>query len=84
MINCCLSLGPAVFTLGFPFLALTLRPSRPWRGLSLLHAAPLAGLDLVPGAPARHLLLLLDGLQLGRGELLVQADAALAFLGVRF
>ena len=83
MINCCLSLGPAVFTLGFPFLALTLRPPGPWGGLSLLHASPFTGLGLLPSHPARLVLLLLHGLQLRRGELLVSADAALTFLGMR-
>lgn len=75
MIDCCLSPGPAVFTLRFPLLALALHPGGPGRGLSLLHAGPLAGLVL--------LLLLLQGLQLGRGEFLVSADAALTLLGVR-
>ena len=79
MINCCLSLGPAVFTLWFPFLTLTLRSPGPWGGLSLLHTSPLTGL----GPPARLVLLLLHGLQLGRGELLVSADAALTLFGVR-
>ena len=83
MVSCCLSLGPAVFTLWFAFLALTLRPPGPWGGLSLLHTSPLTGLGLLPGPPARLVLLLLDGLQLGRGELLVGADAALTLLGVR-
>ena len=75
MIDCRLPLGPPVFALLFPFLALTLQPGGPGRGLSLLHAGPLAGLVL--------LLLLLQGLQLGRGEFLVSADAALTLLGVR-
>ena len=83
MIDCCLPLGPPVFALRLPFLALTLQPSCPGRGLSLLHPAPLAGLHLLPRRPGRLLLLLLQGLELGRGELLVSADAALTLLGVR-
>ena len=83
MIDCRLPLGPPVFALLFPFLALTLQPGGPGRGLSLLHPGPLAGLHLLPRRPGRLLLLLLQGLQLGRGELLVGADTALTLLGVR-
>ena len=83
MINCCLSPGPAVFTLRFAFLTLALRPAWSRGGFSLLHTRPLTSLALLSGSPTALLLLLLHGLQLGRGELLVSADAALTLFGVR-
>ena len=86
MVSCRVCLGSGslhcLLTLLFSLLTLTVGP-RGRGGLSLL-LSPLTGLVLGPDRlPRTLLLLLLHGLQVGRGELLVCTDAALAFLGVR-